>query len=105
MWKTVTPEELKPRLDKGEDIFVLDVREPEEFAIANIGGTLIPLSDLPHRFQELPQDKTIAVLCHHGVRSARGAQFLLSQGFEDVINIAGGIDRWSQTADTSIKRY
>lgn len=99
-----TPEALKARLDGGEKIEILDVREPEERAIAQIGGTAIPLGDLARRFTELDPEQELYVLCHHGVRSAHATQFLRSAGFRAVFNIRGGIDRWS-VVDPSVPRY
>ena len=102
---SMTPQELKKALDAGEKILILDVRDPEEFKFANIGGTLIPLGDLSQRFQELNPDEDIVVLCHHGVRSAHAVAFLRAQGFEKVRNLSGGIERWSMTVDASVSRY
>lgn len=104
-WTQVTPEQLHAELQAGHKVQLVDVREPEEFAIAQIGGVLIPLGDLPHRYTELDPELPTATLCHHGVRSARAAQFLCSMGFSKVRNISGGIDRWSALVDTSVPRY
>ncbi len=88
-----------------EPPFLLDVREPEEFRVANIGGKLIPLGELSQRFEEIPKDRDIVVLCHHGVRSGHAAAFLRQQGFEKVRNIVGGIERWSLQIDPKLPRY
>lgn len=88
-----------------EDIFLVDVRNPNEFELANIGGALIPLPELESRFNEIPKDKKIYCLCHHGMRSAYACQFLASQGFENVVNISGGIDAWSLYVDPTVDRY
>lgn len=101
----LTPKQLKDRLDAGEKITILDVREPFEWNIANLGGKLIPLGELSQRVVELNPDEEIVVLCHHGVRSAHAVAFLRNQGFKKVFNIRGGIDRWSTEVDTSIPRY
>ena len=69
-------EELKQRLDAGEDIFVLDVREPHEYQICNIGGHLIPLGDLPKRVNELDSSREIVAHCRSGMRSAKAVDFL-----------------------------
>src|SRR5439155_25673354 len=87
----ITPEELKRRLDAGEDIFVLDVREPHEFQIANLGGYLIPLGDLPKRVNELDSSREIVAHCKMGGRSAKAVDFLRQAGFKKVRNLAGGI--------------
>jgi adenylyltransferase/sulfurtransferase len=101
----ITPIELKKRIDQGEKPFILDVRDPSEWNIANIGGKLSPLSDLSQRVDELEADSEIFVLCHHGVRSAHAVNFLRQQGFHKIKNIRGGIDRWSIEADPKIPRY
>ena len=99
--------EVSERLKKGDkDFIVLDVREPGEIATASVAGTLnIPMNSIPGRLSELPQDKEIAVLCHHGNRSRRVAEFLVRNGFEKVFNIAGGIHAWSTDVDPSVPTY
>lgn len=97
--------ELKRRLDAGEDLFVLDVREPYEFAIAQIGGRLIPLNDLPGRVGELQADREIVVHCKMGGRSQKAAEFLAHNGFKKIHNLAGGIAAWSEKVDPSVAKY
>jgi adenylyltransferase/sulfurtransferase len=97
--------ELKRRLDAGEDIFVLDVREPYEYQIANIGGTLIPQNDVPKRLAEIDRDREIVVQCRSGQRSQRIAEFLAQQGYANVKNLAGGILAWSDEIDPKIQKY
>lgn len=99
------PEQLKEKLEKKENFVLLDVREPEEFAIANLGGILIPLSDLPSRYDELNPNDEIVVMCHHGVRSMHAVGFLKQKGFENIKNLSGGIDAYSHRVDPSIPRY
>jgi molybdopterin/thiamine biosynthesis adenylyltransferase/rhodanese-related sulfurtransferase len=101
----IGPEELKRRQTAGEDVFVLDVREPHEFQIANIGGHLIPLNDLPKRVGELDREKNIVVHCKSGGRSQKASEFLQQQGFTRVENLAGGITAWSEKVDPSIPKY
>jgi rhodanese-related sulfurtransferase len=102
----ITPRELADRLEGPAAPTVLDVREPEEIAIAALPGALaIPMGDVPQRFGELPRDAEIVVVCHHGVRSARVASFLAAQGFSSVANLRGGIDAWSLDVDPSVPRY
>src|SRR5581483_1709243 len=84
----IQPEELKRKLDAGEDVFVLDVREPHEYQICNIGGHLIPLGDLPRRVSELDTARDIVVHCRSGVRSAKAVGFLQQAGFRKVANLA-----------------
>src|SRR6202041_2579745 len=87
--------ELKRRRDAGEEVFVLDVREPFEHQIAQIGGNLIPLNDLPKRVGELNPAQEIVVQCKSGGRSQKAAEFLAKNGFAKVHNLAGGITAWS----------
>ncbi len=101
----ITVEQLKKELDSSEKPFVLDVREPSEYTKANIGGTLIPLGEIPKRFSELDKSKEIVVHCHHGGRSQRAVEFLYEQGFTNVKNLVGGIDAWSVKIDPKVPRY
>jgi len=101
----ITVEKLKTRLDRGDDFFLLDVREPHEYEIVNIGAYLIPLSSLPKRIDELDPSKEIVVHCKSGARSARAADFLRKNGFKCVKNLVGGIDAWAEKIDQSLPRY
>jgi adenylyltransferase/sulfurtransferase len=98
-------QELKRRLDAGEDIFILDVREPHEYKICNLGGYLIPLGDLPRRVHELDSARTIVAHCKMGGRSAKAVDFLRQAGFKNVINLAGGINAWSEKVDPNVPKY
>src|SRR5271165_5720733 len=98
-------EELKRRLDAKEDLFVLDVREPHEYQICNIGGHLIPLNDLPKRVNELDSSREIVVHCKMGGRSAKAVAFLQQSGFTKVHNLAGGITAWSERVDPRVPKY
>ncbi|HXU17702.1 MAG TPA: molybdopterin-synthase adenylyltransferase MoeB [Terriglobales bacterium] len=98
-------EELKLRLDRGDDLFVLDVREPHEYQICNIGGHLIPLGDLPRRVNELDTSKEIVAHCRSGVRSAKAVNFLRQAGFKKVHNLAGGILAWADRVDPNMPKY
>jgi rhodanese-related sulfurtransferase len=98
-------EELKRRLDAGEDVFVLDVREPHEYQICNIGGHLIPLGDLPKRVHELDSSREIVAHCRSGVRSAKAVDFLRQAGFGKVYNLAGGILAWADRVDAKMPKY
>ena len=103
---TITVRELKDRLDKGEQVFLLDVREPHEFSMARIeGSTLIPLGTLPNSLNQLDPADEIVALCHKGMRSADAVGFLLQQGFSNVKNLVGGIEAWSVEIDPSVPRY
>ena len=102
----ITPQEVKARLDRGEDLMLLDVRNPWEYTVARIpGSTLIPLAELPYRLDALPQDKDVVVVCHTGNRSLQATLFLRQRGLERVKNLAGGIDAWSTQVDPSVPRY
>jgi sulfur-carrier protein adenylyltransferase/sulfurtransferase len=101
----ITVQELKQRRDAGEDIFVLDVREPYEYQIANIGGTLIPQNQVPARLAEIDRNREIVVQCRSGARSQRIAEFLAAQGYPNVKNLAGGILAWSDQIDPKVQKY
>ena len=102
----ITVEELARWLREGRSFTLLDVRTEGEVALASIAGaTWIPMGQIPGRFAELPTDLPIAVLCHHGGRSDRVAQFLTARGYADVVNVDGGIDAYAARIDASIPRY
>ena len=101
----ITPVELKRRLDAGEEVFVLDVREPHEYQIVNIGAPLIPLGDLPNRLNELDPNREIVIHCKSGGRSQRAAEFLQKSGFKNVVNLAGGITAWATDVDPKLPKY
>ena len=92
----ITPAELKQRLANGEKLFILDVRNPDEYKYSNIGGHLIPLPTLPQRISELNVHDEIIVHCATGSRSARAVEFLYESGFTNVKNLVGGIEAWSK---------
>lgn len=101
----ISATDVKPLLDS-QAVYLLDVRLPEELEAAALAGALhIPLHELSARHGELPRDKPIAVLCHHGVRSETAARFLDRAGFVDAMSIAGGIDAWSLAVDPALPRY
>ena len=104
---TITPTELKARLDKEKDFRLIDVREADEWAIAQLPqAELIPLSQFQQRaLQELAPDETIVLYCHHGMRSAKAQGFLKAHGYDNVLNLTGGIDGWSLQVDPAVKRY
>lgn len=101
----ISARELKARLDRGDDIYVLDVREPHEYQIANIGGHLIPLGDLSKRVNELDSSREIVAHCRSGKRSAEAAEFLRKAGFKKILNLKGGILAWSDEVDASVPKY
>jgi adenylyltransferase/sulfurtransferase len=101
----ITPVELKRRLDTGENIFVLDVREPHEYQIVNIGAPLIPLGELQNRLNELDPNREIVIHCKSGGRSQRAAELLQKSGFKNVVNLAGGITAWATDVDPKLPKY
>jgi rhodanese-related sulfurtransferase len=104
-YENITASGLKSRLDEGERPVLLDVREPWEFELARIEGSrLIPMSRLEERFTELDPDAETVVICHHGNRSAYVAQALQRAGFQNVLNLEGGLDAYS-SVDESVARY
>ena len=102
---TITVEELKRRRDAGDDLFVLDVREPHEYQICNLGGYLIPLNDLPKRVNELDSSREIVAHCRSGMRSAKACEFLRQAGFTKVKNLTGGILAWADKVDPTMPKY
>jgi adenylyltransferase/sulfurtransferase len=102
----ITAEELKRRIDRGEDVFILDVRQPEEYQICRIpGSTLIPLGALPQRFGELDSGRELVVHCKSGVRSQKAIHFLRQKGFGNLKNLKGGILAWAERVDPGMPRY
>jgi adenylyltransferase/sulfurtransferase len=103
----ITPAELKARLDRGDKLRLIDVREPDEWAVARLPqAELIPLGQFQQRGpDELAPDESIVLYCHHGMRSARAQAFLKAHGYTDVLNLAGGIDAWALKIDPAMKRY
>ena len=97
---------VKKLYEQFEHFMVIDVREKWEWDIACISGSVhMPLKDLPAKISELDQNRTVAVICHHGSRSARAAAFLLQHGFTTVYNVVGGIDAWAREINPSVSLY
>jgi molybdopterin/thiamine biosynthesis adenylyltransferase/rhodanese-related sulfurtransferase len=101
----ITVQQLKKRLDAGEEVYILDVREPFEYKIANLGGRLIPLGEVAQRLSEIDRSREVVVQCKGGVRSQKAAEVLKQNGFEHVINLAGGIIAWATEIDPTMKKY
>ncbi|HEU5408456.1 MAG TPA: rhodanese-like domain-containing protein [Nitrospira sp.] len=102
----ITPTELKARLEKGDKLVLLDVREPWENQLAKLDNSiLIPLGTLPNSLSKLDRNAEIIAYCHHGMRSGDATGFLLQQGFSNVKNLIGGIDAWSVQVDGAVPRY
>jgi sulfur-carrier protein adenylyltransferase/sulfurtransferase len=101
----ITVQDLKALMDTEKDIFILDVRNPDEYAICHLPATLIPLKELPSRLSELNPEQQIVVYCHGGGRSGRAVAFLQTVGFKDVVNLRGGITAWAQEIDLTMAKY
>jgi rhodanese-related sulfurtransferase len=105
----ITPQEVKRRLDAGEKLHLIDVREPHEFALARLeSAALIPMRQVPAELQNLEslaEDGGLIVYCHHGVRSLNVVSWLREQGLEACQSLVGGIDAWSLTIDPAVPRY
>ena len=102
----LTPAELKQRLDRGEKLILVDVREPWEFGVCRIeGAKLIPMGQIPANLQSLDVDEDVICYCHHGMRSLDVAVWLRNQGVATAKSLAGGIERWSLEIDPRVPRY
>jgi rhodanese-related sulfurtransferase len=104
--KQLTAKELHRKMQQGEPLLLLDVRESHEYRQAHIAGSfLLPMPQLPRRLKELPKEQTIVIMCHHGIRSQQIADYLVRHDYEHVYNLRGGIDAWSLEVDASVPRY
>jgi len=101
----IRAEDLKKRLDAGENLFLLDVRDEFEFETSNIGGHLIPLTELLGRVNELDSTRKIVAVCKMGQRGAKAVQLLHKAGFHQVWNLTGGIHAWSDRVDHGVRKY
>lgn len=105
----VTPQQVQQRIDAGETLHLIDVREPHEFAVAKIEGAhLVPMRQVPGEIQtleSLAEQGVLIVFCHHGVRSMNVVSWLRQQGLEACTSMAGGIDAWSRAVNSSVPRY
>ncbi len=108
--KSATPAEIQQRLAGGEPLELIDVREPDEIAIAAIeGARVLPMSQaaawIDHLIDHLPGDRELVIICHHGMRSMQVAIALAQRGHGNVTNMTGGIDLWSTQVDPTVPRY
>lgn len=101
----ISVKELKARIDAGEDVQLIDVREPYEYQIAQIGGKLIPQNDVPNRLAEIDRNREVVVHCRSGARSQKIAEFLKQSGYPNVSNVAGGILAWADEIDPKVQKY
>jgi rhodanese-related sulfurtransferase len=101
-----TPEQIHRRLLAGEDLLLVDVREPEEVAVAALRDALIcPLSRATEWIDRLPKERPLILFCHHGIRSLHAAAALADRGHRNLTNMTGGIDLWSTQVDATVPRY
>jgi rhodanese-related sulfurtransferase len=104
--KEKTVSELKAMIDNGEDFQLIDVREPHEYDICNLKGTLIPMNEVPDHIDEISKGKTVVVHCRSGARSGRIVQLLEeSYGYQNLYNLKGGILAWADEIDHSMAKY
>ena len=104
--QTITPEELKTKLDAGENPVLLDVREAWEYEICHIeGSTNISMSNIQRMLESLKPDDEIVVICHHGIRSFQIANYLNDNGYKQIVNLTGGVDAWAESVDTNMAQY
>jgi sulfur-carrier protein adenylyltransferase/sulfurtransferase len=104
----ITPAEVKARLDRGDRLTIVDVREPFEWEIANLaahGARLIPLGEVPTRTGELDPEEEIVLQCRSGARSAKALEYLRTQGFGKLLNLKGGILAWADEVDPTLRKY
>jgi rhodanese-related sulfurtransferase len=103
----ITPTEVKRRIDAGEELSLIDVREPEEHRLCQIeGATLIPMREISQQFDRLEEvPMPLVVFCHHGVRSLTVVAWLREQGLAECLSMSGGIDAWSRDVDLAVPRY
>jgi len=102
-----TPLQLTEHLKNGEQkLTLLDVREPWEYEICHINDSiLIPMGQIQNNLDQLGKDEPIVVICHHGIRSQKVAMFLEHHGFQNVINLTGGVDAWAMDIDLNMAKY
>jgi adenylyltransferase/sulfurtransferase len=101
----IQAEELKSRLDHGDNLYLLDVRDEYEYEISNIGGHLIPLPELPKRLDELDARQEIVAVCKMGPRGVKAVELLRKNGFRKVSNLRGGIHAWADRVDRRVRKY
>lgn len=105
-FKEATPREIKQRLDAGENLTLIDVREPDEMMIAAIDGAQeCPMSQARDWIDTLPKDGELVIFCHHGARSMQVAAALAQRGHTNVTNMTGGIDQWAEQVDPTVPHY
>ena len=104
--QSITPAELKTKLDAGEKPVLLDVREAWEYALCSIKGSVnISMSNVNQMLNELKPDDETIVICHHGMRSFQVGNYLEGNGFNQIANLEGGVDTWAKTVDADMAQY
>lgn len=104
MSQEITPTQLKERLDQGEDLQLIDVREPEEWTGANLGGQCIPFPELPKQVSRLDKNLPTILICYHGFKSAQALLLLQHRfGFTNLLNLKGGLHAWAQEVDPTFQ--
>ncbi|TWR29764.1 rhodanese-like domain-containing protein [Mucilaginibacter pallidiroseus] len=103
--KEISVQELKEKLDNGEDFQLVDVREDFEYETSNLGGTLIPLGGILIETDKIAKDKPVVIMCRSGKRSAAAVMQLEAQGFSNLYNLQGGILAWKAAIDPTINVY
>lgn len=99
-------EELKKKMDGGDKPLLLDVREPHEYALADLPDAIkVPLQTLPRNLERVPKDRDLVVYCRSGGRSANAVQFLRQMGYEKAVNLSGGINAWAERIDSTMRKY
>jgi rhodanese-related sulfurtransferase len=103
---SATPAEIEARLKRGDELLLIDVREPDEVAIASIKDALVrPMSRAESWIDTVPREGDVVIFCHHGIRSMHVALALAERGHNNVTNMSGGIDQWSTDVDRNVARY
>ena len=103
--KEISVQELKEKIDKGEDFQLIDVREDFEYQVSNLGGELIPLGGILIETDKIAKDKEVVIMCRSGKRSAAAVMQLEAQGFTNLYNLYGGILAWQEDIDPAIDVY
>lgn len=103
--KTVSVQQLKKMMDEGDDFQLIDVREPYEADICEIGGALIPMAEIPNNLDEISKEVPVIVHCRSGKRSGNIVAFLETQGFTNISNLEGGILAWADQIDPTMEKY
>lgn len=105
MTPDISVQDLAALKEAQAEFFLLDVRNQDEYAFCNLGGHLIPFSELPNRLNELNKEQLIIVHCHAGGRSRKATDYLIQQDFKQVRNLRGGITAWAKEIDPSVPIY